>query len=85
MKRILNRNMPSDFVRTGLEGVFLKCGFMDIGYQDATMGGDMFHANIQRALLAAVESIIYADPARRLSERCWSELMISPSVSPISV
>ena len=45
MKRILNRNMPSDFVRTGLEGVFLKCGFMDIGYQDATMGDNMLHAN----------------------------------------
>jgi|GEM_PF-3165039 len=26
MKKILNRNMPSDFVRTGLEGVFLSEG-----------------------------------------------------------
>ena len=44
----------------------------------AVVSQEMLHANIQRALLAAAESIIYADPARRFPERCWSKLMISP-------
>ena len=46
--------------------------------KNSSRGHGKSHANNYWALLAAVESIIYADPARRLSERCWSELMISP-------